>query len=417
MKTKLCVLSLTACAFVHPVMAISVEDADVQLKLTRIELLLKNKELSKAKAVIEELKKQGLSAPDLYSAEASYQFEKGNSALAMTILQDGVDKFPKDKYLADFLNEVKKDNKSFVRVRRTVDLLGDTQMEQSWMAQADVALSDNATRVGAEYEWNDYTTAGYSNIAGATVRGDDSVAIGRINVSHMLDSGQELNGFVAASESDVGGGVSITIPDDYGQTLVSAAYHVPDWGYMEAVAQDGVKDSFSVKRMQQFTKNFRGELDLGVNRYGLDDKTSLVGTYKVGGGFGYSFGEFSFVEKYLGKNAELYLNYDVAGEYVSYAKRRFDVFGTYSKVYPLDSYEIHSLNFSLGKTFGDHFYTEVFGGYSIDRLGGDAPSLGVTVDYEFIEDTSVEFYAVRSLSAENNSEESDSIGIGLKRAF
>lgn len=201
---------------------------------------------------------------------------------------------------------------------------------------------------------------------------------GEVFAQYDDDSGDLYRGSLYFGSSTVGAGLESQVPDDDGFFLLRAEYGRPYWDFLQGLVSDGTRDRLAVARSHSFSQRLSGRLELGVNRYGLEDDRDVGRAATASGELRWTIdpGETTWSLGYL-----------LDGEYPFRKETRLRPDGTSYQPLPLSDREVHAftVNFSSELTgdrrFDRFLQLDAFGGYGYDRYGTGGPLIGGSLTY------------------------------------
>lgn len=169
----------------------------------------------------------------------------------------------------------------------------------------------------------------------------------------------------ALDDGVTGGGARITYGPAESQLRVSLTRHMPDYATRAQVLAGGYLSRAALGGVYRFDSGLVGQVDLGVNRYGLAGERGATDTVTLAAGL-----EYLIRRRY----PLLGLSYRIEAEYVRRAAR--DANG--QPVVALADRENHSVQAMLGEAVGEVQLTGL-AGWTVDRFGGDGPNASLAV--------------------------------------
>jgi len=191
-----------------------------------------------------------------------------------------------------------------------------------------------------------------------------------------------LDGTVAAASAYMTGdtpgiGVRAELPDDGGATFLRADYRRPNWDFFQSMVSNGTRDRIAAGRRQQITETFTVRLDVGMNRYNLEDAPNLATTATV-------TAEARLRD--LGGIKGLSAAYVLDGEYILGIAERTGPTGTQYTPLQIVDREVHAVYLAFAGELGREpdgraLSYELSAGYGVDRYGKPGPILAAKVSY------------------------------------
>ncbi len=219
-------------------------------------------------------------------------------------------------------------------------------------------------------------------------------------------NGAQLKGSFFVSGSRPGFGLQYLALGGGGRSGVELVFRQPFWDFVESAAARGVRDRIGLTRSQSFHRRVTGWVNVGMNRYGLEDLPNVAQSLSAKGGVSYALK--------LGR-PELALHYSYDGEYRTWIHSRMGPEGILFHPLPLVSREVHSGTFSVGHDWTPFLYTQGYVGYLKDRLGGRGPTFGVRVNCQLMADMEAQFWFDQSAYAIDTARTYRSIGFYVFR--
>ncbi len=160
------------------------------------------------------------------------------------------------------------------------------------------------------------------------------------------------------------------------RTTFTATWHRPYWDVVSGIVDGGVYDGLSIDHEHSLGPRLTANLAIGGRRYGLKGDDDVVQTGTLGLSLRYAPQTELF---------DLSLGYGIDGEYVN--RRDIRLEGTANRFQPLAvaTREIHTLDVSIGRDFGEDLRFDMFAGIGWNRYGGTGPLGGMSVTYDGLE--------------------------------
>lgn len=413
--TSVALMSLLATTPVSNVES-SENPADLSIELTQIDLFIKTEQLDKAFSKIAEIKKKYPQNPDLLLAEANANYHAGYWRKSATLLNQAQKLAPDNENIKDALAEVNNEHSTEIGAEREIVLTGNSSMEQFTRMSGQYRFGDSCN-IGLNLENNKIRVTSITRTNGVTTRVEDEMQRGEIFLKHAYENGIEGKVSIFGANNIAGVGGEVSIPDNYGKFIIDANLNRPSWDFKEQVIDEGFKDNIGITREQRIIPRLIGSLGADFNLYGIDGDRAVAKSTSVDTKLSYIIPSYSVVQDILGDNIYMSLNYDIHAEYAHSVDQRLDNTATLFKPVPLKSYELHHANFYLSKGVIRKLYLEAFGGYVVDRLGGDGPNYGGAISYDIIDGFQAKFLAARDISTEDSSDDVERIGFYLTKKF
>jgi hypothetical protein len=191
-----------------------------------------------------------------------------------------------------------------------------------------------------------------------------------------------LNGTMAAASVYLTGhtpgfGVRAELPDASGATFLRTDYRRPDWDFFQSLINNGTKDRVALGRRQNLTENLTVRLDVGANRYGIEDAANVASSATVTG------------ELRLGNLAGvrgLSTAYVLDSEYTFHVAERTGRDGKSFAPLQIVDREVHAAVLAYAGAWkngvnGKALSYELSAGYGVDRYGRAGPILATVLTY------------------------------------
>lgn len=382
----------------------------LRLDLLRVSLLAETGRLDEAFVLIGQLKESYPDHPEVLAAEADLNLRTGNRGAGLALLSRATAMDPDNEDILERRKAAVMPLASFTSAG--IDVRSSGQATEHFTRAAHQAQLTPTMSASLAVENNHMKSRGaFSRLNGRSERFDGDRQRAMLTLFKLFESGNEATGALYLANQVIGAGASYGWRDRWGGTTVQADLQRPEWDYIEAVADHGAKDRLRLARTQHLSARTEGSGGVGVNRYTLDGDEmarSLAVDVALNYAFSYAPGGTPDGEWQLGAR------YSADAEYFSRVERRTAVNGTVFKPLPVASYEVHAVTVSAAKQLLPRLQLEGYGGYGVDRLGGDGPLLGAVFTYKTAENFGVELRASRGLISERSSEKVDQLGLALK---
>jgi len=406
-------LALSSCLIAlssHPLWA-EPNDQDtsaLRLSLDKVSLYAETGKMDQAFALLDKLKAQYPNNPLVLQEEADLNLRQGNRGAGFAALNQALTLDPGNEDIIDRQRSAMLEQGSFAAAGYLFRQSKQANEQLTDLA-GQAALSPSIT---AELKVDDdhlHTRLPFTAVNGTAENFSSDRQRATATIGKIYTSGDESSASLYAGNDSVGGGASYRLWDHYGATLLQANVNRPDWDYVETVVENGTKDNIRIERKQIFSSNWQATLGGGYNHYNLqhDWNVASAAAWDLNVGYNTPYAFSSDNKITLG------LDYDVSAEYFTHMDRRF-ANGIDYKPLDANSYEIHSLNATAHKDFSSQWYAEAFGGYSIDRLGGNGPSFGGVLEYMPLTHLGAELRASREIMGARNGGEVSQVGLNLK---
>jgi hypothetical protein len=209
-------------------------------------------------------------------------------------------------------------------------------------------------------------------INGTTAAVSTNMVSGAAGMLWQLAGGDEARLDALFSPAGPGGRAIFTMRWPYGQTEFTTQYHAPYLETAEAVNDKAVIDRVQARFDDRIIPGLWAELAGRATRYGVSDDSNLART----AGFNASLRWVQDVEGW-----SLGLAYEVNGEYVISRDDFVNSLGTHFSPLSIRNREVHDLALSASTPIFDDLWFDAYGGYAIDRFGGNGPFGGVSLRY------------------------------------
>jgi hypothetical protein len=194
---------------------------------------------------------------------------------------------------------------------------------------------------------------------------------GEFFLSHETDSGKSLKASLLSDGSMLGGALQLQRPDYRGRFELTLDYRRPNWDFIEGVVNGITRDRAQLRRFHRLTSSWTLNGSLAGNRYLTKDRSRAASSVGVEAGLSYQFAE-----------KPIFVEYGIEAEYrTAVSERTGPTGGVYSPV-PLISREVHFADVAFYKRWSRNCWSEGFGGFSIDRMGGSGPFAGAHLKLE-----------------------------------
>lgn len=391
-------------------------DADLSLALAKVSLYAEQNRLDEALQITQELKHRYPNNPQVLAAEADIDFRMGNRGAAFAALNEAHDLDPGNE---DILNRQRRsliEQGPFAgggyQYRHTSEA-----NEQFIRVDAQAVLSPTLSAQLEAQNDHIHSRTPFVDTRGALRSFSGNRQMGNLTLDKVWHNGDEANASLYGTDDSVGAGAQYSAWDRYGATTIQGNINKPDWDYPIMVIEHGTRDNIRLERRQIITPRFQATLGGGYNRYNLEDESNAGSAAAWDLNLTYTFPVAGSGP--VGNELILAPGYNVAAEYFTHEKRETDITGTFLfKPLPISSYEVHTLSLTASKNFSSSFHGDVFGGYSVDRLGGNGPLFGAVLQYSPFEHLGVELHGTRALlgglNNGSNNEKEDIVGINIK---
>lgn len=330
-----------------PISEASDRRADFRLDILRAQLLSDSGDSKPALALLDRLATE-------YPSETQVFMIRGGIHLRRNRWRDALDAYkhvltidPKNSDArAAMANQAIDIQRSTFRADAAQRSVRNAQFENIYQASGHFLFSD-AFRVGY--------SAGHVQLHFNGVRTD--AYRGELYGQYDFRNGTFLRGGFLAAEKTRGGMFQIDVAGGKGVLHLQADYQRPFWEFVEGIGADGTRDRIEVRRQQDIVPGFAIRGAASANRYGLGSKMNSATSLAYEGGVVKTFGS----------------TYVFGFEYLFDAEYR----QTHKNLaLPLVSRQVHGgdmfFNFDIHRTLR----MEGFGGYTLDRKGGEGPFYG-----------------------------------------
>jgi hypothetical protein len=183
--------------------------------------------------------------------------------------------------------------------------------------------------------------------------------------------GIRLKGSIFTGGPAPGIGLTVNRPDAAGATTAVIEKGRPYWEIPEALAQSGTRDRAAVRREVTWGSRLSAHLEAAWNRYGLKQVSHAAESASASGAVTWS----------LLREPGVMLEYYVDGEYRLSAKPALDAGGNRFEPLPLVTHEVHGARVGFSKSVNRNIRVSGASGIAVDRFGGHAPFVNLSMDY------------------------------------
>ncbi len=194
---------------------------------------------------------------------------------------------------------------------------------------------------------------------------------GEATLQYETENGLRIEGSLYASDAGPGVGAAVVRPDAQGSSAIQVELGRPYWEFMQSLAEGGARDRLEIHREFAGGPRISGSLALALNRYNLKGVSNAASSATAQGRL--TFG--------ILRNPRLSFEYNLDSEYKLSVASLVDAGGNPFQPLPLVSREVHSLGMAVAAEPIRHLQANVSGGYAIDRLGGRAPFITLSLNY------------------------------------
>ncbi|MCH8858368.1 MAG: hypothetical protein IID54_02165 [Proteobacteria bacterium] len=207
---------------------------------------------------------------------------------------------------------------------------------------------------------------------GTTLDVDKNVMSGVVGVVYRAEGGDITR--LAALYGEAGPGARFSFLDrgPYRETEFFSVYHASYGETTEAAADEAFQDQIVLRHAQRLFPGLWAEGTARVTRYGVNRDDWVAKS----AGF---FASLRYVHNFFGWSAGL--SYEVEGEYVWSRQLYPDGFGGTFLPLGIRDREVHALSASASAPLARNFWADAYGGWAIDRYGGDGPFGGFALRY------------------------------------
>ncbi len=390
-------------------------DAQLRLDLSRLQVYTETRQLDSAFTLIERLKAENPTNAQVRVAEADLQIKLGNRGAALTALKEAESLDPGNQDIINRREEIRMP-RSYVSADGSVKRTNNLSLEQYSRLSGSARVTPDIA-VGATLENDHARIDPIVRENGTTARFEGDRQRFTLTGQRVEQSGNQLDANLYLTKETVGAGARYSWLDAKGLSYLQADVFAPEWDYLEGVVGYGTRDDIRVGRKQYFTPALEGNLNLGVNHYGLDGDRDLATTGMVNGELDYIIpSRFHHIGLSAIDNTTFTLNYMFDAEYAIDVDDKNGPSGRY-RPFPFSSYEVHGFTLSLSRELMTDLTLDAFGGWAFDRLGGDGPQYGGALTYAPYRGPQVQLRASRGISGERGTDRYDQVGLNVAWRF
>jgi Tfp pilus assembly protein PilF len=213
--------------------------------------------------------------------------------------------------------------------------------------------------------------AGVRSASGTIAPFRGVVRRGEATLQYETENGLRIEGSLYGSDTGPGVGAAVVRPDTQGSSAIRVELGRPYWEFTQSLAEGGTRDRVEIHREFAGGPRISGSLALALNRYKLKGVSSAASSAAAQGRL--TIGVLM--------HPRLSFEYNLDGEYKLSAASLADAGGNPFQPLPLVSREVHSLGMAAAVEPVRHLQANVSGGYAIDRLGGRAPFITISLNY------------------------------------
>ncbi len=225
---------------------------------------------------------------------------------------------------------------------------------------------------------------------------DDNQQRGELFVQYHAENGVRVKGSLYGNNDTLGAGGTFSFLNPLGETTFTAELHRPYWDYVEGVLDDATRDRIGLIHTIKPTPRLTISAGPGFNRYNVNHTNNVISTTSIDADVAY---QLLTRDTYY-----ISLGYGLDAEYESSAKKDFDSLGNYSRLFPLQTREIHFVSVSGGYEWSEATYGTMLVGYGWDRFGGSGPTIEGRLTHEFNEYFDAQIRALYGLDSSSSNE-------------
>ncbi len=391
------------------------DDARLRLELARLQVYTSTNQLDAAEKLLTTLKQRHPYNADVLLAEADMNLQAGNKGAGLIALQAA--------QLADTENVEIMQRREEIRQPDTMLAAAGEYKSSKNLSMEHIARLSGQAKYGADYalgatfEHNTAQIRPITRANGTTARFEGKRERLTLNGVHVDQNGNEAKALLYATKKTLGIGGRYTWLDARGATEIQADLFSPDWNYLESIVGYGTRDGLRLSRTQFISPSLQGMIGGGANHYGLEGDRNVATTGAANAELHY------LIPKSWGAtgiqtldSTRFSINYALDAEYKIDSDEKNGPTGRY-RPFPLSSYEVHAANLSASMEMYDRLLLDAFGGYALDRMGGEGPQFGGFLTYAPEKGPQIQLYASRGISGTRDSDRSERAGINLAWKF
>jgi hypothetical protein len=344
-----------------------------QENFQRLRLLTMTGETTRARALIDDLRKLPAEDDRLDRAEAELLVAERDRRAALRMYEKLSSANASDLGLRRSVLALRRDLSDYAEAEISHQSVedGDTQTRIVLRGRADTGP---ASAVQASIENVQLNDDAVLKSDGEIVAFDGSRA--RLRAAYDVEAGGGViwSAIVHAGAPGLGVGGEVAWRRGKYDIALRSAYNEPFFGFVESIFNDGVRDSIEASIGLRGARHWSAGASAGVNRYGLKGVDAAATSVAVDG--------FVRYETEIADRATLIFAYMLDAEYVGDVAIRTDAFGAAFAPLPLSDREVHSLGLGLYKEWDGGVSLDAMTGYADDRYaeGGLFARANVTYD-------------------------------------
>ena len=341
--------------------------------LQRLRLLTMTGETTRARAILNDLRRLKTDANTLDRAEAELLVAERDRRAALRKYEELESANPGDLGLRRSASSLRRDLSDYVEtevLRQSVED-GDVQTRVALRGRADIGP---ASSMSAEI---------------STVHLDDDIALRsdgtiiaydgaktKLRASYDVDSGGGVawSAILYAGAPGMGAGGEIGWRRASHELVLRASYNEPFFSFVESIVNDGVRHQVEASLLLRGARHWSAGATAAYNRYDLNNVDSAATTLAIDG--------FARYETPLDDRVTLIFSYALDAEYVGSVAVRTDALSAAFQPLPLSDREVHSLGVGLYAEWERGFSADAIVGYSYDRYAEGGAFARANLNYD-----------------------------------
>ena len=377
------------------------EQEQIQLKLTQAEYFAKTLNIKKALQIINDLKNQYPDHSIILQKEAEILQESQNYHTALDALEKAYRLTPENEDIQSEREKLKRHHRSSLTASREIITAKDS-LEQITRSTGTIAYQPTK-KLGITIENNHIRVASLTRANGQIKSFHGDRQRGAVIYIDNKKNNDILTTEIFFDKKNLGVSGSYRWQKNTYYTTLEAALNKPNWQYLQTILDYGTKSHLQLTHNRRLTPQTSANLQGAINRYSLEGVSNAASSITAQAEIHYRLPYHTLVQKLFKSNTFVTLNYHIDAEYALEKKQKRDDSGNLFYPLPIQSREIHSANIHINKIVSDKLHIEGFAGYSYNRLGKHAPSLGTSLTYQLNKQLAVSASASRDISTTKNS--------------
>lgn len=371
-----------------------------RVKLLRARVLREEGKHEDAARALDELKAEYPNDSMILAEEAQNDLGRGKWRRAYGILEEAKRLEPENELLHQATSDIYRQNAPRAKIdaewRRT-----EGSATELFLRGETYRYVKHGLRAGAVLEADHVDAKGIRNADGRVRSASVVRPRGELYLQQDLENGHVAKGSFYAGYKTVGLGGNYSMPNPLGRTTLVGELRRPNWDFVEGVVVGAARDRIGL--YHDF--DLRTDIDFSAggyfNHYVYDWDQEAGTTASANASLGYPV---------ITGRERLSLLYALDAEYRLNEEERFGPAGGIYTPLGLRSREVHFFYGLFGYDFNPRLSGEAYGGYAVDRLGGDGPIAGVRLNGDYSEDMSWQLRASRSIRLDSSGDNVNSVG-------